>query len=903
MHKREWLRVWNALAAFLCASVLLAGCRPTPELPPTTALERCATALQTVPAAFQRPSLKGLSAPSLDLQTIAAAECIDATSARNLTEMQARAQRAARAMADFLVPSAQPWWQLAPDDTESLAWATYLVAGQKNLDDSAVELTRLLETQYALGNSGRTLDIDHQPLAAVALFDFSRTVRELLGKTLHTGVARLDGSAFCAGDVQVQRLLWKYFEAALRTRGGDRNAMADSARALRGLAVQTACLGDRQLFDLDVALTVAWAQVSERLEKHKLADLLPIIEPAVLQARLVVFDANKHLGISSPGFRWWYGRKELREAIARKVHWPFEDVIWFYDRRSAALAAIKTACKDGGTGADCLNLAVFVESLARPVALGFGECSFLEMIEGGVRDVKGAPSYTCTPGVCGTPNSAGRIPNTPLAQTFPAAYQQAGRGFRLPGALKQTPYGVDLQEARGLLCGGASGGGFGGKDGAAGMGGMGMGAASSALACVVGQRAAQVATLVPGAVCIARYTQATSPLALAFEQMAPTAYAGIPKGCALSEDAATPPKTDNKKGDEKKDDKKGSTDPVKKNFDETVKKVVDDLKKGTGSVTVDDIKKAIEKAYPGTKVSEADIQTALDNLGAATMQDKLPSNNPNEATAGMTDANGNITVSGQVWLSHMGSGDQGNSKLLLHEFVHALMSAMGDRGGLARGATDDGLRGLYKSWGDIDHKVTGNLGLGGADRCVADSRGCSNQCNGMSTQVKQALACLGEAFSPTAASPRPRDLVTDPIEPESARGAQMAVCFGSGGGDIGGVIAVRQCSAVRCASEAAGFGASGCCQSGGLLAESGFGSRFTQICTVARCEPQGATAGRSGASASAAAAAGNLGMCGCSGNYAPQPGAGPITPPKDLPFNVPMQPTTPGQPGAPGKPS
>jgi hypothetical protein len=885
-------------SATAAAVVLLASCRPAPDLPPAAALERCAAGLQVVPAAFQRPSLAGLSAAALDLKTIAAAECIDATAARNLGELEARTQRAARAMADYAAPLARRWWQLPPDDTEARAWAAHLEAGRQDMAAADAELTRLLDSQYALGIRDRTLDVDHQPLAAVALFDYARTVRALLGRTLHTRVVRLADNAFCAGDALAQRLLWKYFDAALRTRGGDRDALADSARALRALAVQTACLGDRQLFHLDVALTVAWTEVAERLQRHGLDDLLPIIEPAVLQARLVVFDADKHLGLSSPGLRWWYGRRELRDAIAHKVHWPFEDVMWFYDRRSAALAAIKTACRDGGSGAGCLNLPVFVESLARLPALGLGECSFLEMIEGGIRTVNGAPSYTCTPGVCGTPTRAGRIPDTALGRTFNAAYQPGGGGYRLPLAIKQTPFGVDLAEARGLLCGGASGGGFGGRDDAAGMGGPGMGSASAVLACVVGQKAEHVASLVPGAVCIARYTQATSPLTRAFEQMSPTAYAGIPKGCALSEDGGTPPKTDDsKKGDGKKGDSKKGEDPVKKNFEDTVKKVYNDLKNGTGSVTLDDVKKAIKQAYPGMTITDSDIEAAFNSLQNAGMKDTLESDDPAKTTAGQTTPDGQITVSGLAWLAHMGSGDKSNEKLLVHEFVHALMSAADNRGGY--GASGGLLDSLIKSWSDTDHKVTNNLGLGGADRCVADSLGCNDRCNGMSTQVKEALACLGEAFSPTTVPPRPRDLVTDPIEPANARGAQMAACFASGG-DIGGVIAVRQCSAVRCANASAGLGTAGCCEAGGLLASSGFGTRFTQICTVARCEPQGRG---TGASASTGGNSG-LGMCGCGGGYAPTPGSGPVVPPRESPFDVPLPPPgSPGTPGVPGRPA
>jgi len=898
-------RSGRTLTAFACAA-WLAGCAPAPELPVAQALVPCAPGLEALPPSLARPAPAGLTAPAIDAQAMAKAECIEATAARHVVELERRAHRVAQAVADYAVPLQRRWWQRAPDDTAVRAWRAHLAAGEQDMAAADAELTRLLDAQYVLGLPKQTLDADQQPLAAVALFDYARTVRAQLRRPLHTRVAGLSANRFCDGAVVQDRLLWGYFDAALRLRGGNRDALADAARALRALALQSACLSEQQLWDLDAALSVAWGMLEDRLRQHNLQALLPLLEPAVLQVRLIVLDANKHLGTSSPGFRWWYGRAELRQQLAQRVQWPFEDFIWLYDRRSAALAALKTTCKDGGSGRDCVNLPVLAESLARPAALGLGECSLLEMVEAGVRSLGGAPSYTCTPGLCGTATGRGalaRLPQTALSASFGAALKGAGSGYVLPGAVKQTPFDLAVGDARALLCGGVSGDGFGGPDGSAGMGGPGMGAGGSPLACVVGARAEQMASLVPGAVCIGRYVQATSPLSRAFEQMAPVSYAGVPKGCALSNEGKDGGASDGKKGDDKKGadkkDDKASKNPatVDENFQKTLSNVVEELRK-TGSATLENIKKAIQNAYPGTNISESDIQGALADLEKARLvpQKDIPTNkNPDLTTAGSTDVYGNIVAGDTVWLSNMSAGDPDNRNLLLHEFVHALMNRVENRRGL--GESD----GLYKAWGDYDHKITNNLNLGGVKRCVEGALGCSAGCNGMSVQVQQALACLQSAFSPTTVPPRPQDLVRDPIEPQGARAPQMAACFTSPT-DIGGVIAVRQCANVRCADARAGFAGGGCCQAGGLLASSGFGARFTEICTVARCEPQSRTAvggSVSGGRDTGGALGTGLGMCGCAGSYAPTPGGGTPVPPPETPFAVPLP--LPGTPAGPGK--
>jgi len=151
---------------------------------------------------------------------------------------------------------------------------------------------------------------------------------------------------------------------------------------------------------------------------------------------------------------------------------------------------------------------------------------------------------------------------------------------------------------------------------------------------------------------------------------------------------------------------------------------------------------------------------------------------------------------------------------------------------------------------------------------------CSNACNGMSRQTQQALACLDSSLNPQTIPPQLQDLVTDPIEPQGAHGAQLLSCF-EDRPDVAGVVAVRQCGAVRCANAAQGASTAGCCVAGGALETTGIDSRRNSICPLVLC-----TADANGAGATF----GDASMCGCSGGYGGPSGGTPPAPPTESPF-------------------
>ena len=870
----------RVLAPLSLWAALLVGCDSAPAPRASAPLPQCDAALAAVPKVFELPLLESLSGPQLDAARLAHAECLDATATRNLDTLAARELATGRKVADYATAG---FFARRRTLREAQASNAALERDWLGLAAARAELSATIDTLYATPVQSSTRGLDLQHLTALALFDFARLTREHYGKHAHTAVSRLSDVKFCAGDLIADRLLWRYFESAVRARREGTSAEAQAVAALRGIAIQSSCLGERQLAEYDQALSDAARELAARLAAARLDAVADAAIPFIAQARLLILDADKHLGADSPGFLWWLQQDSLRRRLRDAAVRPLEQVLWLYDRRSAALAALKTHCKRGSLGQQCINLSVFVDSLTRPSAYGFGECSFLEMIEGGVRSVGGAPTYTCTPGVCGTPTSAGRMPMTPLAQSFGTAFGRSP-GYQLPNKTARTPFGVDMPTARKDLCG--NGGGFGGRDGAAGDGGPGMGPGGDKLACVMGERAARTAALVPGMACIARYVAATSPLRPPNEIMRETAYAGIPRGCAVGEDnagdggnVASDPMNPMSGMD-------GGTDKDKKSKEDLQKQAKDlaeELKKNPAKL--DELKKAIKDAT-GVDVTDKQITEALNNLANANVTSD-PLIVDGQIANGATDIGGQITL----YLGTMNSrSDADNRATMLHELVHSVVNIASDarrsawtdiwgtlnlknRENLAkdyRKGVEDQDAGIRKHW-----SVTG----GSSKRCVADDPDCNNRCNGMNRQTQQALACLNNALNPQTIPPTPDDLVTDPIEPGSANNNALGQCFDDGL-DVGGVVTARQCSAVHCANSAYGLKGGQCCQPQGGLDTAGIGVQQREICTVVRCE---ASVGQM----ASGAAMGDLSQCGCGGGVGAPSGTPPPTLPGEGPFPPP----------------
>lgn len=870
-HWGKWLFLGRLSSLWALATLAaLASCSWLPLRPPADPLPLCAAGAERVPAIFNAPAMNGLSRPALDASQLARIECLEATAALNTGPAEDRLFAAQRSVADAVVNSAGFfWWLRSGLETQARyrdADSAYAV-----LRSAAAEMDLRLDGLYRTAVEQSAVGIDQGPFVALALFDWARLVRQHHIHRAHTVVAALREAPFCAGDAVVQRLLWRYLEAASRART-DETARADVGRALHAWAVQMACLGDRQLFRLDRSLSLASLQLEQRLAAVNLSALKAVVEPYIFQARLLVFDALKHRGVDAPSFRWWLSREGLRASLGAGAVYPLAEGLWLYDRRSGVLTLMRTSCADGGIGSGCVNLQVFGETLTRTHAFGMGECSFLEMIEGGVRSVRGAPSYTCTGGLCGTALATGRIPATDLASTFATAWGSTGGGYRLPAPQGDTPFGVPYAEAQASLCGPASGGGFGGQGGGAGGSGPGMGAGGSKLACVVGVKAERTAALVPGMACFSRFLQATSPLQPPQERMQATGFAGVPGGCQRSDGGADagPAPAGGGSGS-------GSMDATSKAIKEAAKATADELKNNPDKI------KALRdqiKAQTGSDVTDAQVLAALTNLSSVSTDANVPKMEDGKVEAGHTSLDGDITINTVVWAANEASGRADkNRDLLLHEFVHSLMNVSDENRHRVFAENPGQAEALGKLYEEADQGIMKAWGLQPRGQCVADDVNCRNGCNGLSAQARQALACLDTALNPQTIPPRPIDLVTDPIDPSTAAAADMQRCFAEAP-DVAGVVAARFCGTARCANSRWGLNAGTCCIAGGVLLDAGAGLRLDSICPIVLCA----------SSIGAASAMGDASSCGCSGAYTVPPGTPLPRPPETLPFPLPSGP-------------
>ncbi|MDP9366730.1 MAG: hypothetical protein M3Q03_00395 [Chloroflexota bacterium] len=668
-------------------------------------------------------------------------------------------------------------------------------------------------------------DLDHRGAVAVALFDFARLVRESYPGSAHSAVPELVDEPFCEGDVILDRVLWRYFQAVLLSREGDADRHAASFRILADLARQSACLGTRQLFDLDLALSVAWIRLTDRLNERSLSLLESWLAPVVLQVRLVVYDATKHLGLESPGFHWLKSQVALRDALARRPVWPVDQRLWVYDRRAAAIVAVRTTCDDGGVGSDCINPAVLVDSLITPHYMGLGECSLLEMLEAGVRDVNGAPGYTCSPGLCATP-IGGFIPDTELAGSFLAMDESLMHRVALPheeGVAATpfglaTPFGIGMAEARASICGagglGGLGGGLGGG-GICGAGAGGIGRANATIACLMQVHQSPVTELHETMSCVGR-TMGSCPSVDAplHEAMNPIQYGGVP-GCQLAQDGGTDAGTDSAAAD------------IKQQAQERA----DEYQQNPAAQET--VSSAIESAT-GVRPTDAQYQQALQKLSEAKPVSSVAGGTANAAT----DDDGNIIVDASDWNTR---SEESQNRTLDHEFIHSVVNIMAKEGSIAPTTEEEDQEIMRRTGIPLDANL----------RCAQDSPECGNQCGGMSEQMRQAMACM--APEPELAPREPEPI--DPL-PDDVGGSEWATCLESGNQEL--TVANRLCSQVLCADPSAGYvsGTGACCQPGGISPEQGRPDHQGAICGFVLCA---ATIGRV-----------DLGVCGCGGSFAPR---------------------------------
>lgn len=219
-----------------------------------------------------------------------------------------------------------------------------------------------------------------QPLM-LAMLDLQGELRRRLGPNNHTIVEGLRDDAGCHGDIVQDRLLFRFgvAEQAI-ARAGLGTSSHPTVDVLNRFALQVACLSDRQLAELEQAMTQGFEMVSQRLRFQNLQAIIPAFARLVAPLQLLVFDARKHRGAFSQSYHWFRQHRSDLRAIVASSGWATGDVL-AWDRRVGALVGYPR-CSSAVTS-KCIDFNVLLDSLSDPRAIGFGGCGLSFMLSAG----------------------------------------------------------------------------------------------------------------------------------------------------------------------------------------------------------------------------------------------------------------------------------------------------------------------------------------------------------------------------------------------------------------------------------------------------------------------------------------------------------------------------------------
>jgi len=244
--------------------------------------------------------------------------------------------------------------------------------------------------------NARDLVID-EPLA-VAVLDLGIDVRRTAGPGAHTEVDGLSASSGCAGDLIGDRLIQNYGRAMMeRIRSRTSNGAAIEA-ALHGIAVQIACMSDRQLANIEAAMRGGFEDTALRMSLSGKRALIPAFARLMAPVQALIFDARKHRGIWSRTWHWFVDYGPLIEEDVARAGWA-SDKLLLWDRRRGKLIAFPP-CAPGAVNSSCVDLAVFLRSLRDPRAIGYGDCALAGMVSNQPRSIAGDLRYACPMDPC-----------------------------------------------------------------------------------------------------------------------------------------------------------------------------------------------------------------------------------------------------------------------------------------------------------------------------------------------------------------------------------------------------------------------------------------------------------------------------------------------------------------------
>jgi hypothetical protein len=247
-----------------------------------------------------------------------------------------------------------------------------------------------------------------EPLA-LAMLQLQIELRRLLGPQAHTNVTDLSASPGCAGDLIAQRLVYRYGLAV--TQGVfSADALKAIGQALQSIAVQIACISEAQLAQLEPAVAVGFEEVSDKMTLHGMQALIPGFARLVAPIQVLILDARKHRGAKSAAWRWFVAYGPLIKQDVGRSGWGSGN-LYLWDRHTGKLDAIPS-CSGSETGPSCVNVGVFLDSVADPRALGLGTCSLAAMVSrepaalpeiplaSGINPTQPAQRYSCPVRAC-----------------------------------------------------------------------------------------------------------------------------------------------------------------------------------------------------------------------------------------------------------------------------------------------------------------------------------------------------------------------------------------------------------------------------------------------------------------------------------------------------------------------
>jgi hypothetical protein len=257
--------------------------------------------------------------------------------------------------------------------------------------------------------NSRDLIID-EPLAVAAL-DLGIGVRRTAGPGAHTEVDGLSASASCAGDLIGDRLIQNYGRAMMERIRSRTSSGAAIEIALHGIAVQIACMSDRQLADVEAAMRGSFEDTALRMSLSGKRALIPAFARLMAPVQVLIFDARKHRGIWSRNWHWFVDYGPLIEEDIARAGWA-SDKLLLWDRRRGKLVGFPP-CALGAVNSSCVDLTVFLRSLRDPRAIGPGDCALAGMVSNQPRLIAGELRYACPMDPCSssgdTSSSSGMV--------------------------------------------------------------------------------------------------------------------------------------------------------------------------------------------------------------------------------------------------------------------------------------------------------------------------------------------------------------------------------------------------------------------------------------------------------------------------------------------------------------